>query len=263
MVGALAVAPRAHALPGPAWLPPVADQVSHSSQDAAVLPARLTSPPQPMRVERPVHVVRTMHTDLTKRAANAVLTADVATTYTVQPGDTLSGIANQYYGQADAWPQLYQANEAQIGGNPNLIFPGQVLSVPVNLPAVVQGTVSQQNAGPQPFVGSLPTNSPSALTTGLQGTLGCAGLEALWVSAGGLASAEVTAASIAMAESSGNQYATGPFGERGYWQINPIWGALSTYDALGNAQAAVQISNNGSDWTPWTTFVDGAYAGQC
>jgi Lysozyme like domain len=98
---------------------------------------------------------------------------------------------------------------------------------------------------------------------GQPGTLGCAGLEALWVSAGGSPSAEVTAASIAMAESSGNQYATGPVGERGYWQISPIWGALSTYDAYGNAQAAVTISNDGSNWTPWTTFLTGAYAGQC
>jgi len=41
-------------------------------------------------------------------------------------------------------------------------------------------------------------------------------------------SAALTAASIAMAESGGNQYATGSVGERGYWQINPVNGALST-----------------------------------
>jgi hypothetical protein len=71
------------------------------------------------------------------------------------------------------------------------------------------------------------------------------------------------AASIAMAESGGQQYATGTVGERGYWQINPNHGSLSTYDPLGNAKAAVIISADGTDWTPWTTFTSGAYIGRC
>jgi hypothetical protein len=85
----------------------------------------------------------------------------------------------------------------------------------------------------------------------------------LWQQAGGAPSAEVTAASVAMAESSGQQYATGTVGERGYWQINPIHGALSTYDPYGNARAAVIISDDGTNWSPWTTYMDGAYLGQC
>jgi hypothetical protein len=71
------------------------------------------------------------------------------------------------------------------------------------------------------------------------------------------------AASIAMAESSGRQFATGPAGERGYWQIHPDHGSLSTYDPLGNARAAVAISGHGRNWTPWTTFTSGAYRGRC
>ena len=74
---------------------------------------------------------------------------------------------------------------------------------------------------------------------------------------------EVTAASIAMAESGGNQFATGTVGERGYWQINPVNGSLSTYDPYGNARAAVIMSGNGSNWSPWTTYTSGAYAGRC
>jgi Lysozyme like domain len=73
----------------------------------------------------------------------------------------------------------------------------------------------------------------------------------------------VTAASIAMAESSGRQFATGAAGERGYWQIHPDHGSLSTYDPLGNAKAAVIISDDGRNWTPWTTFTSGAYRGCC
>jgi hypothetical protein len=97
----------------------------------------------------------------------------------------------------------------------------------------------------------------------LSGTLGCTGLEELWQEAGGSPGEAVMAASIAMAESSGQQYATGGVGERGYWQINPNHGSLSTYDPLGNAKAAVIISADGTNWTPWTTYTSGAYIGRC
>jgi hypothetical protein len=70
-----------------------------------------------------------------------------------------------------------------------------------------------------------------------------------------------------MAESSGRQYATdyntNGTVDRGYWQINSTWGALSTFSADGNARAAVQISHDGSNWTPWVTYDTRAYAGRC
>jgi nucleoid-associated protein YgaU len=49
--------------------------------------------------------------------------------YTVQPGDTLSGIAAYAYGNGNAWQRIYQAN-TRILANPNLIYPGQVLTIP-------------------------------------------------------------------------------------------------------------------------------------
>jgi hypothetical protein len=101
------------------------------------------------------------------------------------------------------------------------------------------------------------------VSTALSGHLGCGGLEALWVAAGGAYAAKVTAASVAMAESGGNEYATGHAGERGYWQINPDHGSLSTYDPIGNARAAIVISDDGRDWSAWTTFTSGLYAGRC
>ncbi len=51
--------------------------------------------------------------------------------YTVQPGDSLSVIAQQQYGDMKKWPALYAANTQSIGADPNLIEPGQVLQVPV------------------------------------------------------------------------------------------------------------------------------------
>ena len=49
--------------------------------------------------------------------------------YTVASGDSLSAIAQQWYGDANLWPRIYEANRNQIT-NPNLIFPGQVLRIP-------------------------------------------------------------------------------------------------------------------------------------
>ena len=49
--------------------------------------------------------------------------------YTVQPGDTLSAIAQQFYGNAALFPRIFEANTNQLT-NPNLIFPGQVLRIP-------------------------------------------------------------------------------------------------------------------------------------
>lgn len=49
--------------------------------------------------------------------------------YTVESGDTLSGIAQKFYGDADKFRIIFQANRYQID-DPDLIFPGQVLRVP-------------------------------------------------------------------------------------------------------------------------------------
>ena len=99
------------------------------------------------------------------------------------------------------------------------------------------------------------------------GTLSCSGLEALWESAGGSPGTAFMAAEIARAESGGRQYATDNDGngtvDRGYWQVNSINGALSTYDPAGNARAAVELSGDGTNWSPWVTYQTGAYQGQC
>lgn len=50
-------------------------------------------------------------------------------TYTVVKGDTLSRIAKEYYGDANQWRRIFEANRDVIE-NPNLIKPGQVLKVP-------------------------------------------------------------------------------------------------------------------------------------
>jgi LysM repeat protein len=215
---------------------------------AAVVPARAaTAAEQAYTVSkapaRAAELARQVHTDA------LVIHHEQARRYTVRPGDTLSSIAQRFYGSPAHWQWLYQANRSVIK-NPNVIEPGEVLNVPYEPSA--HGTTSA-SAGP----------AVRTTSTALSGTLGCPGLEELWEEAGGSHAEAVMAASIAMAESSGRQYATGAAGERGYWQIHPDHGSLSTYDPLGNAKAAAIISDDGTNWTPWTTFTSGAYRGRC
>lgn len=51
-------------------------------------------------------------------------------TYTVQPGDYLIKISKKVYGNSEGWTKIYEANKAIIGGNPNLIYAGQVYTIP-------------------------------------------------------------------------------------------------------------------------------------
>ena len=49
--------------------------------------------------------------------------------YTVQPGDTLSKIAKQFYGNANVYMKIFEANKDQLK-DPNLIKVGQTLRIP-------------------------------------------------------------------------------------------------------------------------------------
>jgi LysM repeat protein len=229
------------------------------------------------------------HTAATGPASN--------THYKVKSGDTLSGIAQQYYHKAADWQWLYHENDKTIS-DPNLIYPGQTLFVPSDPPAnfTLSGYVPKHAKAPKhakpaaPAVttstshdsdssGSGRHSSGGTVTVqaaaqgshtsthggsgGLSGTLSCSGLEQLWDAAGGNPSHAFMAAEIAMAESGGNQYAHSPTDDFGYWQINASNGALATYNALGNAKSAIILSNNGTNWSPWTTYTAGLYVGRC
>jgi nucleoid-associated protein YgaU len=49
--------------------------------------------------------------------------------YTVVSGDSLSKIAKREYGDANAWPKIFEANK-DILKDPNKIQPGQKLKIP-------------------------------------------------------------------------------------------------------------------------------------
>ena len=66
--------------------------------------------------------------------------------YTVRSGDTLSGIAQRFYGHPSDWAYLYKINKSTIK-DPNLIFAGEQVAVPTDPPASVRnGTYRARHA---------------------------------------------------------------------------------------------------------------------
>jgi LysM repeat protein len=67
-----------------------------------------------------IHTATAIHTTTTIRSTASTTSCE----YTVQPGDWLSHIAPNF---GLSWGTLYAMNRQTIGGDPNLIFPGQRL----------------------------------------------------------------------------------------------------------------------------------------
>jgi LysM repeat protein len=210
--------------------------------------------------------------------AHTVRAAATNTYYKVRAGDTLSTIAEHFYHNASDWQWLYHENDKTVS-NPDMIYPGETLFVPADPPANYTlssyvprhakpaahhgGTTAVQRVAHSGSSAGTGSSSDGSGSTTLSGTLSCSGLERLWEDAGGNPADAFMAAEIAMAESGGRQYALSPTDDYGYWQINISNGALATFNAYGNARAAVIISHDGTDWSPWTTYTSGAYAGRC
>jgi hypothetical protein len=53
----------------------------------------------------------------------------IPASYTVKNGDGLYTIAKRFYNDGTKWKQLYEKNKADIGKDPDLIKPGQVLKL--------------------------------------------------------------------------------------------------------------------------------------
>ena len=66
-----------------------------------------------------------------KRETNNSPAPSSAQSYTVKSGDCLCAIARRFYGDDKRYIDIYNANKSIIGGNPNLIMPGQKLTIPV------------------------------------------------------------------------------------------------------------------------------------
>ena len=55
--------------------------------------------------------------------------ADESQYHTVVRGDTLSAIAKKFYGNANAYPKIFEANKPMLS-HPDKIYPGQLLRIP-------------------------------------------------------------------------------------------------------------------------------------
>jgi LysM repeat protein len=62
-------------------------------------------------------------------AASAGQNRSAGQTYTVKPGDSLSKIAQQFYGKASEYNKIFEANRDKLS-DPNKIQPGQELVIP-------------------------------------------------------------------------------------------------------------------------------------
>ena len=54
----------------------------------------------------------------------------ITESYTVKAGDTLSAIAEKFYGEGADYQGIYEANKATIGSDPDKIKVGMVLKIP-------------------------------------------------------------------------------------------------------------------------------------
>ena len=61
--------------------------------------------------------------------AQSTAAGDQKRSYTVQSGDTLSKISKQFYGNANEYMKIFEANRDQLS-DPNKINPGQTLKIP-------------------------------------------------------------------------------------------------------------------------------------
>lgn len=71
-----------------------------------------------------------INADITVNAAQAQAVGTSGKTYTVKAGDTLSKIAKEHLGDANAYTKIFNANKDQLS-DPDKIKPGQVLKLPV------------------------------------------------------------------------------------------------------------------------------------
>ena len=133
LVGGIAVLGGGSAVAAslPSWTTRPAHTVAAAptaTQAANALPARSpssTSRPAPLGTAPSDGQTATRNNSASAQAAESHDATSI--TYTVKPGDTLSGIAAWFW--LHGYGALYEANKAVIGANPNLIFPGERITI--------------------------------------------------------------------------------------------------------------------------------------
>jgi LysM repeat protein len=291
IAGVLVAAPQApHLFAAPAKTVPTTPGQTTGQADAA------RQAPAATRASLDSYIAHTVTVATTAKARHTATTT-TSREYTVRSGDTLSSIAQRYYGKAGDWQWLFHENDKTVS-DPNLIYPGQKLDVPSTAPAnytlpdyssyvpkhaaaapasdtnsstgssntgatVTAQPTTQSGGGDSSSSGGSSSSSTVTTTASVQGNYSCSDLEQLWDSAGGNSADAFMAAEIAMAESSGDPNAISPTDDFGLWQINASNGSLATLNPYENARSAIILSDDGTNWNAWTTYTSGRYYGQC
>jgi nucleoid-associated protein YgaU len=68
-------------------------------------------------------------TDFSGVQSQVTSTVDAATVYEVTSGENLSQIATHFYGNANEWKTIFEANRDQLA-EPDRVKPGQMLKIP-------------------------------------------------------------------------------------------------------------------------------------
>jgi hypothetical protein len=152
------------------------------------------------------------------------------------------------------------------------LFTRLTLQVTGATPAGFTRHVTFSEAPPPPAKAATPAGgNPPERANASSGTLNTAAIGGFWVLAGGPSSVAETAEAITGAESSfepGIIQAGQPYSTTGWglWQITPGDSIPGTYgqdyqllDPWNNAEGAVNKYDAAGGFTPWTTYVDGAY----
>jgi LysM repeat protein len=258
----------------------VAEKAGKAAPVMAISAGALMAAPHGHHATPVTHATVAEHTVATKaahaataRLDSAVRPAQASHNYTVKSGDTLSTIASAAYGQARDWQWLFHENNTKVR-NPNLIYPGQVLSVPANPPANYTLPASELPAAPAPAAPA--AAAPAASTSSSEGD--GASQQAAPAQAAPVQAAPVQAAAAATTysgtypggafgqcvvarESGGNAQVMNSSGHYGLYQFSAsTWAAYGgSPGSFGNASVAQQnqvfanaLAQGGqSNWSPY------------
>ena len=119
-------APQDLAAPPEAPAQPQAEVPAPSTKATGPEPATAETGPS---TPAPIETAAAPEAPAAPQLAPAPTAAAMPVTVTVQPGFTLWGIAQERYGDGVLYVQVFEANKDKIK-NPDLIYPGQVFSVP-------------------------------------------------------------------------------------------------------------------------------------
>jgi nucleoid-associated protein YgaU len=120
---------QANNQPSQAILSPQATMPEGQAPSIIVQPAPVTTHPPPPNVLFPVYNGPRVQSPSGVGGQPLPQRTVTVTPWPTQ-NSTLWGIAQSVYGNGAKWPQIYAANRAKIGNNPNLIFAGTQLVIP-------------------------------------------------------------------------------------------------------------------------------------